>query len=67
MLSLQSGGEDDPMSDNEYNSRDGDSPEAADAESLSRVPPGDVDTDALEKLRQQVRHISDLFSIFSRV
>ena len=55
------------MSDNEYNSRDGDSPEETQREtvedSLARLPAGpgaqsrtDVDSDALEKLRQQVRH-----------
>ena len=44
-----SGGDDEPMSDNEM-SRDGDSPDA-----LSRVPPTDVDPDTLEKLKQQVR------------
>ena len=36
------------MSDNDF-SRDGDSPDA-----LSRVPPTDVDSETLEKLRQQV-------------
>lgn len=45
----QSGGDDEPMSDNEL-SRDGDSPDA-----LARVPPTDVDPDTLEKLRQQER------------
>ena len=36
------------MSDNEF-SRDGDSPDA-----LSRVPPSDVDSETLQKLREQV-------------
>ena len=47
-LFLKSGGEDEPMSDNEF-SRDGDSPDA-----LSRVPPSDVDSETLQKLREQV-------------
>ena len=62
----QSGGEDEPMSpDNEYNSRDGDSPRGGRGENDSAVSPtprlpgpppnNDVDSDALEKLRQQVR------------
>ena len=49
-LFLKSGGEDEPMSDNEF-SRDGDSPDA-----LSRVPPSDVDPETLQKLREQVSH-----------
>ena len=40
-----SGGDDEPMSDNEM-------PESPDA--LSRVPPTDVDPETLEKLKQQV-------------
>ena len=47
---LKSGGEDEPMSDNEF-SRDGDSPDA-----LSRVPPSDVDPETLQKLREQVSY-----------
>ncbi len=48
-LLQSSGGDDEPMSDNEM-SRDGDSPDA-----LSRVPATDVDPDTLEKLKQQVQ------------
>ena len=46
-----SGGDDEPMSDNEM-SRDGDSPDA-----LSRVPPTDIDPETLEKLKQQVSKV----------
>ena len=63
------------MSDNEYNSRDGDSPEETQREtvedSLARLPAGpgaqsraNVDSDALEKLRQQVRHWGSDFRTF---
>ena len=51
--------------DNEYNSRDGDSPRGGRGDNDSAVSPtprlpgpppnNDVDSDALEKLRQQVR------------
>lgn len=47
--SFQSGGDDEPMSDTDVLSRDGDSPDA-----LARVPPSDVDPETLEKLRRQV-------------
>ena len=46
---FQSGGDDEPMSDNDAMSREGDSP----IDALSRVPAGDVDPETLDKLRRQ--------------
>ena len=51
-LLFQSGGDDEPMSDNDVLSREGDSPDA-----LARVPASDVDPETLDKLRRQVRKI----------
>lgn len=48
-LFTQSGGDDEPMSDNEM-SRDGESPDG-----LARIPPSDVDPETFEQLRRQVR------------
>ena len=61
LIILQSsGGDDEPMSDNEM-SRDGDSPDA-----LSRVPPTDIDPETLEKLKQQVStYVSIILLVFS--
>jgi hypothetical protein len=47
---FQSGGDDDPMSDNDL-SRDGDS---TDGDAMSRVPATDIDQETMETLRQQV-------------
>ena len=46
----QSGGDDEPMSDNDAMSREGDSPPV---DALARVPAGDVDPETLDKLRRQ--------------
>ncbi len=48
---FQSGGDDDPMSDNDL-SRDGDS---TDGDAMSRVPATDIDQETMETLRQQVK------------
>ena len=47
---FQSGGDDEPMSDNDAMSREGDSPPV---DALARVPAGDVDPETLDKLRRQ--------------
>ena len=49
MYFFQSGGDDDPMSDNDM-SRDGDS---NDGDAMSRVPATDIDQETMETLRQQ--------------
>ena len=49
-LVFQSGGDDEPMSDNDAMSREGDSPPV---DALARVPAGDVDPETLDKLRRQ--------------
>ena len=50
---FQSGGDDDPMSDADINSRDGDD-DASPVDALARVPEGDMDQETMEKFRRQV-------------
>ena len=60
-FNFQSGGDDDPMSDNDM-SRDGDS---NDGDAMSRVPATDIDQETMETLRQQVCLFTLIYSTFS--
>ena len=55
LFCIQSGGDDDPMSDPDLNSR-GEEDDGDSLDTMARIPTGDIDPETLEKLRRQVNY-----------